>query len=61
MILNRNFHYEAYAKLNLLETINTPIDLSFMSGRLPEPGQLPVLSKNLLLVGVREESVEKKK
>ena len=31
-----------------------------MSGRLPEPGQLLVLSKSLLLVGVREESVEKK-
>ena len=60
MIINRNFHYEAYAEQNLQVTINTPIDLSYMSGRLPEPGQLLVLSKSPLLAGLREESVKKK-
>ena len=40
-------------------TLHTPIDLSYIFARLPEPQRLLLLSKSLLLVVLREESVIK--
>ena len=47
------------AQKKCFKTFHAPIDLSYIFVRLPEPQRLLLLSKSLLLVVLREESVIK--
>ena len=60
MIEKANFDINASnAQKNCFNTLHAPIDFSYIFARLPEPQRLLVLSKSLLLVVFREESVIK--